>query len=167
MFVSKFRGFEYVEDKFAKEIISGKPTLTGKVDKSISLPVRGTMQSAGYDFFCPCRVVVLPHTRSPLIFTNVRAYMQEDECLQMMPRSSMGVKKGMIMSTSGLIDADYYNNEDTGGNIAFCFYNSGDEAIVIEKGERFCQGRFVKYLKADNDQFLSVSRVGGYGSTGK
>lgn len=165
---NKIRGFEYVEDRFAKEVVDGKVVLTGKVDKSISLPVRGTSGSAGYDFFCPCKVVVPPHSRSPLIFTNVKAYMFDNkEYLYIVPRSSLGVKKGMLMSASGVIDFDYYSNEDTGGNIAFCFYNSGNESIIIEKGERFCQGIFMQFLKADKDVFLNEFRVGGYGSTGR
>ena len=129
------------------------------------LPTRGTSRSAGYDLASPIDVVIEPHS-SALIWTNIKAYMAEDEVLQLHVRSSVGIKKGlMLKNTVGIIDADYYSNEGNDGNIGLNLRNMTDEAVVIEKGERVCQCIFQKYLIADNDISLSESRVGGFGST--
>ena len=44
---------------------------------------------------------------------------------------------------------------------------SGNEVVVLEKGERVMQGIFYKYLRSVNSEVLQSERTGGYGSTGK
>ena len=131
------------------------------------LPTRGTSKSAGYDLASPIDVIIEPHS-SVLIWTNVKAYMADNEVLQLHVRSSVGIKKGlMLKNVTGIIDADYYGNESNDGNIALALYNTGDEAVVIQKGDRLVQGIFTKYLTVDNDTFLKDERTGGIGSSGK
>ena len=147
--VQRNRGFELVKDAPADTI----------------LPRRSTKGSAGYDFYAPYDIRLVPHSCSKLVFLNVKAYMQPDEKLQMYIRSSLAVKSNITLETSGLIDSDYYNNPDNDGNIGVKFRNNGDEPIVIPKGSRCCQGVFGKYLVADEDD-VNETRQGGYGSTG-
>lgn len=159
------RGFDYVKDEFGKNNVhgfSGKPI----VDRGIPLPVRSTSCSAGYDFFSPKTFTIPAHGCSELIFTDVKAYMLRDERLQLKCRSKLA-SMGLILQCSGLIDADYFENPDNDGNIGVKFYNTSNEDIVIEKGERFVQGEFGKFLVADNDLPLKFYREGGFGSTGK
>ena len=100
------------------------------------------------------------------IWSNVKAYMAEDEVLQLYVRSSVGIKKGlMLKNTVGIVDSDYYSNKNNDGNIGLNLYNTTDEAVVIERGERVVQGIFMKYLTVDNDTFLKDERTGGIGST--
>lgn len=141
------------------EPVNGAPSDT-------KLPVRGSDGAAGYDFFAPCDILVPAHGKTDLIFFNVKAYMQPDEWLYQRIRSGLGTKHCIMLETSGVIDYDYYSNPTTDGNIATVFRNHGDEDYVIKKGERCCQGIFLKFLKADNDISLGARR-GGYGSTGK
>lgn len=151
--MEKIRGFECVAEEMRK----------GTMD--YILPTRGTSRSAGYDLASPVTVTIEPHS-SKLIWLNIKAYMAEDEVLEVYIRSSMGIKKGlMLKNTVGIVDADYYSNEGNDGNIGLNLRNMTDEAVVIEKGERVCQCVFQKYLIADNDVYLSDSRVGGFGST--
>lgn len=144
------RGFEKVKD-------APEDTL---------LPIRGSAKSAGYDFYAPCDILVPAHGRTGNIFLNVKAYMDNDEFLQLKIRSSLAVKHQLMLETSGVIDADYYGNETNDGNISVVFRNNGDTDINIYKNERCCQGIFFKYLTTENDTFLG-NRKGGFGSTGK
>lgn len=151
--MEKIRGFECVVEEMRK----------GTMD--YILPSRGTSRSAGYDLASPITVTIEPHS-SALIWLNIKSYMLDDEVLEIYVRSSIGIKKGlMLKNTVGIVDADYYSNEGNDGNIGLNLRNMTDEAVVIEKGERICQCVFQKYLIADNDVYLSDSRVGGFGST--
>lgn len=153
--MEKIRGFEAVIEEMRK----------GTMD--YILPTRGTSRSAGYDLASPIDVVIEPHS-SVLIWTNIKAYMQDDEVLEVYIRSSSAIKRNlMLKNLVGIIDADYYSNESNDGNIALALYNTGDEAVVIQKGERVCQCMFQKYLIADDDVCLNDVRVGGIGSSGK
>jgi len=120
----------------------------------------------GYDFYAPQDIVVPAHGKSELVFFNVKAYMAPDEWLYMRIRSGLATKHEIMLETSGVIDADYYNNPNNDGNIATVFRNHGDQDFLIQKGERCCQGIFMKYLVVENDKSLGARR-GGYGSTGK
>ena len=112
-------------------------------------------------------VTILPKEKV-ILWTNVKAYMQEDEVLEVYPRSSMGVKKGlMLANTVGIIDSSYYGNPDNDGNIGLALLNTSGTAIQIKRGERIAQGIFKKYLVADNDVTITEERKGGFGSTDK
>lgn len=146
----KLRGFEVV---------------TKYIGQHISLPTRKTTGSAGYDFSAAETTVLKPKTIT-FVSTGIKAYMQNDEVLQMYPRSSLSFKKNLIKANSvGIIDSDYYNNPDNEGEIKLILYNLGDEDVIVEKGERIAQGLFTKYLVADGDN-IKTKRLGGFGSTG-
>ncbi len=137
-------------------------------EKNTLLPIRGTSNSAGYDFFAPCDITIPANSFSDIIFFNIKAYMPQNEYLGIVIRSSLATKKGKLMVSQGeaIIDSDYYNNPDNEGNIGIMFWNRDNKAITIKKGERCCQGIFKKYYKVDNDKPLNMVRKGGYGSTG-
>ena len=129
------------------------------------IPERSTESSAGYDFYAIEDVKILPHNLR-VAWTGIKAYMQEDEVLKLYNRSSMAMKKGLMLSDNvAVIDADYYNNPTNEGEIAFMFYNFTGEIAIIKKGEKLGQGIFEKYMKADND-IHGGKRTGGFGSTG-
>ncbi len=137
-----------------------------KTNVAITLPKRSSKFSAGYDFYSPVNFTVKPHSYSPLIFSDVKAYMEDDEVLQLYVRSSLGLKKGLVLANgTGVIDCDYFENTDNDGNIGFKFYNCSDKEAVISKGDRVVQGIFMKYLVADYDK-AENSRKGGVGSSG-
>ena len=135
-------------------------------DVDFNLPKRSTKNSAGYDFESPIDVEILPN-ETKLISTGVKAYMNEDEVLELYNRSSNG-GKGLIMPNSvGIIDSDYYNNLDNEGEMHFLFKNTKNESFKINKGDRIGQGVFKKFLTIDNKEEITSIRKSGFGSTGK
>ena len=131
----------------------------------IHLPERKTGASTGYDF-AAAEMVEIASGECALVPTGVKAYMQPDEVLLIYIRSSTALKKRlMLMNSVGVIDADYYGNEDNEGHIMCALYNSSRKAFHIFKGDRIAQGLFMKYLLTDDDH-TEGKRIGGMGSTG-
>lgn len=101
-----------------------------------------------------------------LIPTGLKAYMQDDEYLQIINRSSNPLKKFLVLPNSvGIIDQDYYNNPDNEGHIYVQMLNFGFVDQKIEKGDRIAQGIFTQFLKVDGDQGGLQQRSGGFGSS--
>ena len=149
----KVRGFEWV---------------TGWQQCGAILPQRKTAASAGYDL-AAAEGAVIPPQAMVMVPTGVKAYMQADEVLMIHIRSSLAVKRQLVLMNSvGVVDADYYNNEDNEGHIFIALWNRGTHPVVIEAGERIAQGIFQKYLTVDGDMAGDgAARQGGFGSTGK
>ena len=148
----------------------GFEVVKGYEDKGINLPVRKTKYAAAYDVEA-AEEVVLPSFKKgmnpTLIPTGLKAYMQSDEVLLIVPRSSGPKKQGISFPHNvGVIDSDYYNNSDNEGHIFVQCINLKDEDVVIKKGEAVAQAIFQKYLIVDNDN-AEGERTGGFGSTDK
>ena len=137
-------------------------------DKHINLPTRKTSKSAGYDIEA-AEDKIIKAGKMAVIATGLKAYMQDDEYLGIHIRSSLALKKHLnLVNSQGVIDADYYNNEDNEGHIMLALLNMGEEAVVLPKGERVAQGIFYNYLTIDGDELSEKAvRGGGFGSTGK
>ena len=129
------------------------------------LPERSTKNAAGYDFYNPERVEINPN-EIVYVKTGVKAKFPEEVALLLLNRSSNPKKKGLELANGvGLVDADYYNNPDNEGEIAFAFKNTRDDIVVIEEGEKLGQGMFVPFF-ITNDDNVENERTGGFGSTG-
>ena len=142
----------------------------GFEDKGINLPIRKTKSSAAYDLEA-AEDIVLPSfekgSKPILIPTGLKAYMQPDEMLVIVPRSSSPKKQGISYPhRMGVIYADYYGNTDNDGHIFVQCINLKDEEVKIKKGEAVGQAIFQKFLTIDNDQADGI-RTGGFGSTDK
>lgn len=145
--------------------IRGFEVITAYEDKDIHLPTRKTTESAGYDLECAEAVTLAPG-EVKLIPTGIKAFMAYDEYLAIHIRSSMAIKRRLaLVNSTGIIDSDYYNNEDNEGHIMLAVLNYGTEPVHLEKGERVAQGIFSKYLITNDDDATGV-RTGGIGSTG-
>ena len=153
--MGKIRGFEIAK---------------GFEDKNINLPERKTKASAAYDIESAEDTIIpafKPGIKPTLIKTGLKAYMQEDEVLLIVPRSSGPKKQGILFPHStGVIDADYYENIDNDGHIFIQCINIKDTDVVIKKGETIAQAIFQKFLIVDNDN-AEGKRTGGFGSTDK
>ena len=148
--VKRVRGFEVVS----------------RMETPVKLPTRGSIHSAGYDIYAYDNYEIEPK-QSVLIRTGVKAYMPSDEYLDLRVRSSLGIKRQLMLATgASVIDADYYNNPDNEGEIMVVLYNYGDTTQTIKAGEHIVQGIFTRYFLADNDCTTAV-RTGGTGSTNK
>lgn len=146
----RVRGFEYVS----------------RLGAIVKKPTRGSIHSAGYDIHAYDDYEIEPK-QSVLIKTGIKAYMPPDEYLDLRVRSSLGIKRQLMLATgASVIDSDYYNNPDNEGEIMVVLYNYGDEPQTIEAGERIVQGIFTKYFLIDDDD-TTDQRTGGTGSTNK
>ncbi len=156
------RIFEKISfEQFKKDISDDK-----ELYESYNIPKRSTKESAGYDFESLMDFALKPGEigKYPL---GIKADMNSGEVLLIMVRSSMGFKYNVrLCNQVGVIDKDYYNNPDNEGHIFIKIQNEGEKDIVINKGDRFAQGIFSKYLLVDDDSSDS-ERAGGFGSTGK
>lgn len=174
----KLRGFEVVE---------------AYKDKNIDLPQRQTRHSAGYDI-AAAETIILPSFwkqtfrylyrrlidpsaiagmedqlwQASLVPTGLKAYMQDDEYLKIVNRSSGSYKHATALPNGvGIIDQDYYNNPANEGHIYVQLINYGLKDRTIQKGERIAQGIFCQFLKVDHETLNDKERSGGFGSSGK
>jgi dUTP pyrophosphatase len=129
------------------------------------LPQRQTYGSAGYDLSSIETIIIPPH-EIRLIPTGLKVAIPINEVLFIYPRSSLAIKKGLMMSNSvGVIDSDYYNNPNNEGHIMIPLYNTNLHPVTIEKEERVAQGIFQQFEKTDDDEPKNNGRMGGFGSS--
>ena len=135
---------------------------------SIELPKRATVGSAGHDFYLPFNITI-PSKCSLTIPTGIRCeFLNSDYVLNIYPRSGLGFKYGIkLKNTVGIIDSDYYYS-DNEGHIMVKLHNPEEErnAFDLNQGQAFCQGIFLPYGIADEEEVTNV-RNGGFGSTSK
>ena len=130
------------------------------------LPTRKTCGSAGYDFYLPCDVTVPAHGFSGVYLTGVKAKFPQNEVLMLFIRSSVGIKKHVVLTNgTGIIDSDYYDNPENEGNIGISLHNMSDQDVTFKKGERIMQGIFLPYGITETDN-VREKRTGATGSTG-
>ena len=100
-----------------------------------------------------------------LVSTGMKCQLDPQTYLQLSVRSSSPLKYWLMMANGvGVIDADYYNNEDNEGEIFFQIYNLSPFYIQIKKGEAIGQGIIMPYLRVTDD-VATGTRNGGFGST--
>ena len=145
-----------------------------KLFKDVELPLIATDGSAGADLKAylydeevnekVTKIVVQPNQKVK-IHTGLAFQLPQGTAMLLLPRSSMGIKKGLVLqNTIGLLDCDY-----TGECLIF-LKNIGDEPVEIENGERLVQALIVPYVKPN---FMEVKELdetergtGGFGSSG-
>ena len=150
------------EDRFQIVI----PQFKKNHEQNTKLPEKATSNSVGYDFFAPEAYLLKPKEKHTF-WTDIKVRLKQDEALLISPRSSIGIKKSlMLANTIGTIDPDYYGNESNDGNIGICLYNYGDEPVPVEKGDRIAQGTVINVVHDKTTGDLN-KRTGGIGSTGK
>lgn len=147
----KIRGFEPVIEIMRKN------------SNEAILPQRGTEDAMAYDLIAPTDMVIKPGEIGK-IWTDVKVYMQKNECFIINVRSSQGGKV-MLANTQGWIESDYYSSKENDGNLGIFLKNIGKEDYIIKRGDRVAQGAFFNFLVADNCNTKN-KRTGGFGSTG-
>ena len=135
-------------------------------DETVKLPVRSTKGSAAYDLYAKESATIKSGEKHKFKL-GVKAYMQEDEALFIITRSGNGTKRRVTLANNiGLIDSDYYDNEDNEGELIVMLANDGTDDFEVKPGDRIAQAFFQKILLADDDSVLAKMRKGGFGSTG-
>ena len=130
------------------------------------LPKYSTVCSAGMDLRANLEnpVVLKPFQRA-LIPTGLFMALPEGYEAQVRPRSGLALKHGItVLNTPGTIDADYR------GEIGVILINLGQEAFVVNDGERIAQMVVAKYEQVE---LLAVEVLdetergaGGFGHSG-
>ena len=136
-----------------------------KIDSSIQLPEYKTSGAVGFDLSSTKDILIQSKTIE-LVPTGLIVCIPEDCMLILAARSSLPIKKGLMMPNGiGIIDQDYCGPED---ELKLQIYNFTDEPIQVKKGDRLCQGVFVKIEKAEWEevQKLPDKTRGGFGTTG-
>ncbi|MBQ8292589.1 MAG: GNAT family N-acetyltransferase [Bacilli bacterium] len=166
--VTRKRGFEKVSFETWEKAISNENIDSLTCYNEITIPERKTAKSAGYDI-CSAVSFTLAPGESKKVPTGLKAYMQDDEFLAIYIRSSLGIKKDIMLKNQvGIIDADFYNNPDNEGHFVVGIINNGKEDFVCKKGDAIAQGIFQKYFTVDDeDESKLGKRMGGIGSTTK
>ncbi len=133
----------------------------------IKIPERSTSKSAGYDIRSLENYTLKPG-ESHAFKTGLKVDMYDDEVFFIFDRSSLGFKYDVCLSNSvGVIDSDFFNNEDNEGHFAIKLINHGTKDFEVKIGDRIAQGIFVKYLCVEEEKEVKTKRKGGIGSTDK
>ena len=152
--------FEHIsEAQYRKDALPDSMELN-----KIPTPRRATPGSAGYDFYSPVNVTI-PAGGAVTVPTGMRCRISDGWVLVLFPRSSLGFKYNIrLANTAGVIDSDYYKAQNE-GHIMVRLVNGGTEPFGLKQGERFCQGIFLPYGTAEEEN-VTEERRGGFGSTG-
>ena len=137
------------------------------IENNLKLPSRSTSNAAGYDFILPVDVTISAG-KQVVIPTFIKVQLDADKVLELYPRSSYGIKKGLsLANTVGVIDSDYYNNQDNEGHILICYKNNTDTDVSLSQGDKFVQGVIKQFFVVEDDAYgQGNTRVGGIGSSG-
>lgn len=136
-----------------------------RVDKSLELPEYKTKGAVGFDLTARIDVLVKPFEVT-LIPLNIIAKVPKGYGLFLFSRSSVPSKKGLIVANSvGVIDQDYNGEED---ELKLAVINFTKKNVQVKKGERICQGIFIKVGIAKFTEVKKMAKKsrGGFGSTG-
>ena len=152
------RDFEKISFKqFVKDIKNDI-----RLYNDIKIPQRDSDYTAGYDIYL-LEDIKLEKNEIKKIPTGLKCYFVKDEVLLLVVRSSMGFKYNIrLCNQVGVIDADYYNNEDNEGHIWLRVQNEGDKTIEFKKGKAIAQGIFMKYLTTNSNNTLKLKRKSTY-----
>ncbi|MBE6146775.1 MAG: hypothetical protein E7168_00410 [Firmicutes bacterium] len=155
------RYFEKISfEQFKKDVCDDK-----NLYESYNIPKRSTKESAGYDFESLFDFILKPGEikKFPL---GIKVNMNSGEVLFIVVRSSMGFKYNVrLCNQVGVIDKDYYNNDNNEGHMWIKLENQGDKDYVVSKGDKICQGIFMPFLVVDNEEKIENVRTYGIGST--
>ncbi len=134
--------------------------------EDLALPSYESDYAAGMDIRAALRepVTLEPGTRQ-LIPTGLQMAIPKGYEAQIRPRSGLAYRNGITMlNTPGTIDADYR------GEVKVLAVNLGEEAFVIEHGDRIAQMVIAPVTQATIEEAESLAATergaGGFGSTG-
>lgn len=153
---------QFYKDFFNTQQIEVSREVLLEIYDNIKLPQRATKVSAGYDFYSPFDLeldneyITLP--------TGIRWVCDDPNyVLLLLPRSGLGFKYGVqLRNTVGVIDADYANAENYGHIMAKI---AAEETCDVNRGQGFMQGIIVPFAAIDDEEEITRTRTGGFGST--
>lgn len=130
------------------------------------LPAYATALAAGLDVRADnAEPIVLQPLGRAIVPTGLYLEIPASYEVQVRPRSGLAAKRGVtVLNAPGTIDADYR------GEVCVILVNLGQEAFVIERGERIAQLVLARHevIEWEESTELADSErgAGGFGSTG-
>jgi len=130
------------------------------------LPAYETLASAGMDLRAALEAPVSIHPGQRLLIpTGLFIELPVGFEAQIRPRSGLAAKHGItVLNTPGTIDADYR------GEIKVILINHGQEAFIINNGERIAQMVIARHERVEWNETDTLEETlrgaGGFGSTG-
>lgn len=152
------RDFEKISyEQFKKDIADDRDLYN-----EYKLPQRDSDSTAGYDIYLLEDLIIEPNEIKK-IPTGIKSFFEKDEVLFLIVRSSTGFKYNIrLCNQVGVIDADYYNNNNNEGHIWVKIQNEGKEKVTIPRGKSIVQGIFLKYLITQSDRNINIERTSDY-----
>jgi len=136
-----------------------------RIRSDAALPKYETRGACCFDIVCVEDATVPPRSIA-LLPTGLVIAAPDGYMLMVAARSSTPIKKGLMLPHGvGIIDQDYSGPED---ELKLEVYNFTDSPVEVKKGERICQGGFVRVDRcewAEGPADTNSSRD-GFGSTG-
>ena len=133
------------------------------IKNNAKVPTQANQNDAGWDLYSCIDTVIAPKQRKT-VSTGIALQMPEHLAGLIWPRSGLSVKHGIDV-LAGVVDSGYR------GEIMVCLYNTSDDSVVINTGDRIAQIIFqeVPRVTMEVHTTLGSSQRGdnGFGSSGK
>jgi dUTP pyrophosphatase len=133
------------------------------INKHAKVPTKANLNDAGFDLYSTLDTVISPKQRKT-VRTGIAIQMPDHLAGLIWPRSGLSVKHGIDV-LAGVVDSGYR------GEIMVCLYNTSDEIVSINTGDRIAQIIFqeVPRVTMEVHDTLGSSQRGenGFGSSGK
>jgi dUTP pyrophosphatase len=133
------------------------------LDNNAKVPTKANANDAGFDLYSIIDTVIPPKQRKT-VRTGIAIQMPDHLAGLIWPRSGLSVKHGIDV-LAGVVDSGYR------GEIMVCLYNTSDEVVGINTGDRIAQIIFqeVPRVSMEVHETLGSSQRGdnGFGSSGK
>lgn len=135
--------------------------------ESAQIPVRGSLQAAGYDLFADLSeaVTILPQ-ETKMVGTGIACAIPEGYFGGIYARSGLSAKEGLRPANcTGVVDSDYR------GEIKVALHNDSKEGRTILPGQKIAQMVVQAFLPVEFETVEDLDATerggGGFGSTGK
>jgi dUTP pyrophosphatase len=136
-----------------------------RLDSTVSLPVYGTGESAGFDLAAAHDLTIAPR-QIALVRTGLVIEVPSGYFLGIFARSSTPLKRGLIVANGvGVIDPDYSGPND---EVMIQVLNITDHEIHLARGDRLAQGIVLPAPRVTWDEVSEMREAtrGGFGATG-
>ena len=135
------------------------------IDPSLPMPRYQTRGSVAFDLYAR-EDMVIKSKEIKLVPANIIVKVPKGYMLMIAARSSLPIKKGLVLANSvGILDQDYCGPDD---ELKLELLNITDKEIKVKKGERLAQAILVNIAKAEFEKMAenTYNSRGGVGSTG-
>jgi dUTP pyrophosphatase len=136
-----------------------------RLDGAAAVPAYHSAGAAAFDLAAAEDLVVAPG-EVRLVRTGLVIEVPEGHCLAIVARSSLPLRKGLIVANGvGIVDADYCGPED---EVKVEVMNLTASPVAVNRGERIAQGLVLAVARVEWEETTETRSPtrGGFGATG-